>query len=159
MTKRSWAASRSTWRSTFSLIGLHRVFLDAEQREIRNGLDRLNAGSGVDADHQDADDLKGVVAVARHADVRTSQIRDVDERAGGGVALLGIDGVDGDLRVAREQRDEAFHLGLGVAHEAGTDLVVRGLSRAAQRRAKHGKKRQKKCCEPHWSLLSAMATQ
>src|SRR3984893_2908837 len=64
---------------------LHRVFLDADQREIRGGLDRLNAGSGVDADNQNADDLKGAVAVSRHADVRTSQIRDVDERTGSGI--------------------------------------------------------------------------
>jgi hypothetical protein len=29
------------------IIGLNRVFLDAEQREIRGGPDRLNAGGGV----------------------------------------------------------------------------------------------------------------
>jgi hypothetical protein len=44
------AASWSTWASTFSLNGLHRVFLDTEQRKIRAGSDGLNASSCIDAD-------------------------------------------------------------------------------------------------------------
>ena len=55
--------------------------------------------------------------------------------------LFGIDGVDGRLRDSGEQGDEAFRLALGVADEARTDLVFRRLSRGAQRRRKHGKKR------------------
>src|SRR5271169_4571589 len=48
---------RSRW------IGLDRVFLDAEQREVGGGLNGLDAGFGVDADHQDADDFEGGIAV------------------------------------------------------------------------------------------------
>jgi tRNA synthetases class I (E and Q), catalytic domain len=114
----------------------------------------LRAGKAYD--DQDPDDLKGPVTVSRHADFRSSQISNVDERAGGGVLLLGIDSVDGRLRVSGEKGDEVFDLGLGVADDAGAHFVIHCLSRAAQRRDKHSKKRQKTCCEDHWSLLSAV---
>jgi hypothetical protein len=107
------------------IIGLNRVFLDAEQREIRGGSDRLNAGGGVDADDQDANDLERAVTSAGHLDAGASHISDVGESTGGGVVFLGVDRVDGGLSISSEQGDEALHLGLGVAYEAGAYLVIR----------------------------------
>jgi hypothetical protein len=85
------------------LTGLYGVFLDAEQREKRAGPDWLNAAGSVDPDHQDPDDLKSAVTVSCNADLRAAQISDIHERAGCGVWLLGIDGVDSRLRVSRVQ--------------------------------------------------------
>jgi hypothetical protein len=78
------------------------------------------------------------------------------QRAGGEVLLLGIDSIDGRLRVSGEEGDEALGLGLSVADEAGARLVIHSLSRASQRRHKHGNKRQEMRCERHWSLLSTV---
>jgi hypothetical protein len=63
------------------------------------------------------------------------------DRAGGGIFLLGIDDTYGCLRISVEQGDEALHLSLGVADEAGADLIVQGLRLTVKRRCEQCKER------------------
>ena len=79
--------------------------------------------------------------MAGNLDARTSEISDVDERAGGRVMFHGVDGVHGRLRISGQQGDEALYLGLCVLDEADAYIEIRSLDRCAQRGAKKGKKR------------------
>jgi hypothetical protein len=104
-----------------------RIFLDAECGVVGGGLNRLDAVSVLDADHQDVSNLEGVIPAPSRAELVAAHEGDVHHRACGWVLLLGIDKTDRCLGVAGEQGDEAFNLLLGVADEARGDFIICGL--------------------------------
>ena len=87
-----------------------RVFLDAERGVVGGGLNRLDAVSVLDADHQDVSNLEGVVPVPSR-----------DE------PVAAIDDTDRCLGVAGKKCDETFNLLRGVADEARGDFIIGGL--------------------------------
>ena len=66
--------------------------------------------------------------------------------------LFGVDGADGGLSVTVVESDEALHLLLRVAHQAGADLNLVGPRRQFHQQERGQDQRYNACCECHGSL-------
>src|SRR5882757_7436411 len=104
-------------------------FLEREEGR-RDG--RPEAGLGENADNENANDLERRSLARGRGDLGSTNVGDGAGDAGGGVVLLGIDGVHGGLRVPVKERHEPLDLLLGVAEDAGANLDLVSPCRKAQ---------------------------